>query len=1221
MTGFILYAMRLKQFGVLLLAVLLSIPTVSAAQIVFPARGGTGTSTIPLAGQVLVGQSNGTYGPMATSSLGIGGSGTVTSVALSAPTGFAISGSPITTSGTLTLAYAPGYGPVLVASSTDYQTFFATPSTRITAGANLAWSGNTLYAVIGTSTVRGMFSASSPLSYNSSTGAFSLSTAGDWTGTLDGEEGSHYLARANHTGTQVASTISDFASAARALFSSTAPGLAYSSGSGVFSLASGYVVPTTTRAALWDTAYSWGNHALQNYFDKDTDDFGDIAGTVDESQIDPDIARDSELHSPVTLAGTPDYITLSGQQITRGTIDIGDDTNLAVSTPITLTGDTVGIDTSGTWSGNASTATSLAANGSNCSSGNAPLGVNASGAAEGCFDVWTEAENTSAAYISGNQTITLSGDLTGSGATSIVATIANGAVDSYDLATSSAFADNDIVRWKADGTFVGITCAELTGSADLCDGNDASGSGGGSISTSTTPTPGHIPWWSSTSALGSVATGTLSVGTGLQTSATRSVIGGAVTISAASGYEIPLIASTTPWQSFYTTPSSRITAGDALTWSGNTLNFDGGSTPGGSLGGTWASPTIDDLFILNTGDVGTGSYTFPSLNSTNATTTTLNVGGQVDFDGLTSAIVLTGASGILAEYAGTSCTNQFVRSLSALGAATCATVQNTDLANSSVSYGGVSLSLGGSDATPAFALADATGLPIVGGTTSTLTVARGGTGSTTLSGILRGDGTNAVKTLLIGSGLTFDGTTLSATGGNGGSNWLTATTFGETVLTPTSTIPVWLKDTLYASSSLQFNTNLITEHPSLRFFDLQGRDNGDYTLMRIKAPKSGGHCSEEATLSLLNDMDGDNSGVNERFVDFYSECYDDSKQWGLRQAFSGTGRAEPFVLGHWDTAGSKDAGNKLIVLPSGAVAVARATSTVPAVPFFVASSTAATLARFDTAPGTPRFAFGSSGDLVITGSSNRQLTITPNTDGGDYNISGDTSGTLALFGSGPATLDVTLLDGVLTTGTLTLSGTGTLNGVDIIDATTEATIEAAMDTLPNVTTLGTITSGVWDGTDIAISAGGTGANTAAGAYNAIADMDATPDSDHSANGPHTNDHNAGASITVMDLVYLASDGEFAQADADAESTATGFLTISLETRTDGQAMNVALPGTYVRDDTWNWTPGQILYVSTTPGAITSTAPSGTDDVVRVIGYAVTADVIFFEPDGLWAVPN
>jgi len=61
-------------------------------------------------------------------------------------------------------------------------------------------------------------------------------------------------------------------------------------------------------------------------------------------------------------------------------------------------------------------------------------------------------------------------------------------------------------------------------------------------------------------------------------------------------------------------------------------------------------------------------------------------------------------------------------------------VTNAMLANSSVSYGGVSVALGSSDATPAFDLSDATSLPIVAGTTGTLSVARGGTGATTASG-------------------------------------------------------------------------------------------------------------------------------------------------------------------------------------------------------------------------------------------------------------------------------------------------------------------------------------------------------------------------------------------------------------------------------------------------------------------------------------------------------
>lgn len=47
--------------------------TVSAASVFFPYQGGTGTGVVPTQGQILVGQSNGTYLPVATSTLGIGG--------------------------------------------------------------------------------------------------------------------------------------------------------------------------------------------------------------------------------------------------------------------------------------------------------------------------------------------------------------------------------------------------------------------------------------------------------------------------------------------------------------------------------------------------------------------------------------------------------------------------------------------------------------------------------------------------------------------------------------------------------------------------------------------------------------------------------------------------------------------------------------------------------------------------------------------------------------------------------------------------------------------------------------------------------------------------------------------------------------------------------------------------------------------------------------------
>lgn len=107
----------------------------------------------------------------------------------------------------------------------------------------------------------------------------------------------------------------------------------------------------------------------------------------------------------------------------------------------------------GTLTGNADTATALAANGSNCSAGSAALGVDASGAAEGCFDVWTEAENTAAAYLTANQTITLSGDVTGSGATSITTAISTDAVDLTMIDNIATLAGNPAL--EANDSFFG----------------------------------------------------------------------------------------------------------------------------------------------------------------------------------------------------------------------------------------------------------------------------------------------------------------------------------------------------------------------------------------------------------------------------------------------------------------------------------------------------------------------------------------------------------------------------------------------------------------------------------------------------------------------------------------------------------------------------------------------------------------------------------------------
>ena len=55
-------------------------------------------------------------------------------------------------------------------------------------------------------------------------------------------------------------------------------------------------------------------------------------------------AFQTDLHDALTLAGTPDYLTLSGQEITLTKLDITDDTNLVAGTNITLSTNTLNVD-------------------------------------------------------------------------------------------------------------------------------------------------------------------------------------------------------------------------------------------------------------------------------------------------------------------------------------------------------------------------------------------------------------------------------------------------------------------------------------------------------------------------------------------------------------------------------------------------------------------------------------------------------------------------------------------------------------------------------------------------------------------------------------------------------------------------------------------------------------------------------------------------------------
>ncbi|MDD2656726.1 MAG: tail fiber domain-containing protein, partial [Patescibacteria group bacterium] len=162
-------------------------------------------------------------------------------------------------------------------------------------------------------------------------------------------------------------------------------------------------------------------------------------------------------------------------------------------------------------------------------------------------------------------------------------------------------------------------------------------------------------------------------------------------ISVASGYNIPLTASTTNWNNFYNTPSGRISLGTGLTWSDNTIQADGThnipltvSTTDWQTAFSWgdhslpgylvASSNLSELTNTSTArtNLGLGTLALQNVNGvaitggsingttigattpstavfTNATSTNLSYSGGLSTPFTQGSIVFAGANGVLSE--------------------------------------------------------------------------------------------------------------------------------------------------------------------------------------------------------------------------------------------------------------------------------------------------------------------------------------------------------------------------------------------------------------------------------------------------------------------------------------------------------------------------------------------------------------------------------------------
>jgi len=103
---------------------------------------------------------------------------------------------------------------------------------------------------------------------------------------------------------------------------------------------------------------------------------------------------------------------------------------------------------------------------------------------------------------------------------------------------------------------------------------------------------------------------------------------------------------------------------------------------------------------------------------------------------------------------------------------------------------------------------------------------------------------------------------------------------------------------------------------------------------------------------------------------------------------------------------------------------------------------------------------------------------------------------------------------------------------------------------------------------------------------------------------------AGDTIAYSNVYYFGVNGSWSNASAASSATARGMLGLALGSTIATDGMLVNGPCT----NAWGFNSGSILYLATNANQITAARPTGTNHIVRIVGYAVDASTIFFNPD-------
>ena len=467
----------------------------------------------------------------------------------------------------------------------------------------------------------------------------------------------------------------------------------------------------------------------------------------------------------------------------------------------------------------------------------------------------------------------------------------------------------------------------------------------------------------------------------------------------------------------------------------------------------------------------------------------------------------------------------------------------------------------------------------------TVPVSKGGTGATSLTtdGVLFGNGTSAVSAvdLSTNGNIVVGGSTPAAvTGANLAGSGLAATVGNGTLVLAVETLN---QDTTGSAATL-------TTPRAINGVDFDGSapitvTSAGSTLSDTVTVAKGG--TGLTTVGTNNILTGNGTGALQSEANLR---YDDST---LRLFSTGSGKPKIDISSSNTT---KDTQPKLILSKT---ATGEDGENIGSIDFNGTNDDDTTILYAQILGEISDATDGDDGGKLTLSVSSHDATLVAGLVIEDGDASGEVDATI---GAGAASVTTVA-------GTLTMGSTAALTNAGLVAVANQS----------NITGVGTISSGVWEGT--AIASANLDADTAHlttdQTFTGIKQIDRrkfpiSSGTDGNAIGDVVY-FGGTTSMNVGRIYHYKSDGTWETADADAVATSDGLLGVALGAASDTNGMLLRGMVTLDHDP---GAVGDVLFLSTVAGIATATAPSGNNDIVRVIGYCLNASngQIWFNPD-------